>query len=91
MGRQLITLLLLTRNNHNDPIMKSAIIPETYEQWRHCIVVDCGLTLTKAFIDARIAALRDNREHHTQQFVKRYGTQHHQQVLNWFKQAANEI
>lgn len=71
--------------------MKNAIIPETYDEWRHCILVECGLKLTKPFIEKRIAALRNKREHHTQQFVKRYGQSHHQQVLNWFAMAAEEI
>lgn len=71
--------------------MKNVIIPETYDEWRHCIVVECGLKLTKPFIEKRITDLQNNGEHHTQQFIKRYGRQHHQQVLNWFAKAAKEL
>ena len=67
--------------------MKNSIIPETYEEWRHCIIVECGLELTPQYISERISALQNNRDYHTQQFVKRYGKQHLQQVLSWFMQA----
>ena len=67
--------------------MKSPIIPESYEEWRHCIVVECGIELTPLYIEKTISILQDNSEHYTQQFVKKYGSQHHQRVLGWFLQA----
>jgi len=67
--------------------MQSSLIPQTYEEWRHCITVDCGLKLTPSFIEQRISALQNNNEHYTQQFVRKYGQQHHQRVLSWFMQA----
>ncbi len=71
--------------------MKAAIIPENYEQWQHCIVVECGLALTKPFIEQRIIALENSGDHYTQQFVKRYGDSHHQRVLHWFRKAAEQL
>lgn len=67
--------------------METSIIPQNYDEWRHCIVVDCGLELTPSFIEQRIVALKNNSEHYTQQFVRKYGVQYHQQVLSWFEQA----
>jgi len=67
--------------------MKTQIIPENYDQWHHCIVVECGLELTPNFIEQRILALQNNKEHYTRQFVNKYGPQHHQRVLSWFTQA----
>ena len=67
--------------------MKNSIIPETYEEWRHCIIVECGLELTPQYISERISALQNDRDYHTQQFVKLYGQQHLRQVLSWFMQA----
>jgi len=67
--------------------MKTSIIPQNYEEWRHCIIVECGLELSPSFIEQRIAALQNNGEHYTQQFVRKYGAQHHQRVLGWFMQA----
>ena len=69
--------------------MNDSIIPATYDQWRHCIIVDCGLELTDKYIKERIAALENNQGYHTQQFVKLYGEQHLQSVIGWFKQAQN--
>ncbi len=70
--------------------MNASIIPENYEQWQHCIVVECGLALTARFIKERITALEDPKQHYTQQFVRRYGETHHSRVLNWFKRAQSE-
>jgi len=67
--------------------MKESIIPQNYEQWRHCITVECGLELTPNFIETCLSTLQDNKEHYTQQFIRKYGTQHYQRVLGWFKQA----
>jgi len=67
--------------------MESSIIPQTYEEWRHCIIVECGLELTPSFIEQRISALQNKGDYYTQQFVGKYGSQHHQRVLGWFAQA----
>ena len=67
--------------------MKPAIIPENFEEWRHCIVVECGIELTPSYIEKTISMLQDNSEYYTQQFVKKYGLQHHKRVLGWFLQA----
>lgn len=66
------------------------MIPSTYADWRRCIERDCGLPLTPDFIAARIADLRDAGSHHTQQFLRRYGPEHHARVLGWFTQAEAE-
>ena len=67
--------------------MQKSIIPQNYEEWRHCIVVECGLELNPGFIEERIALLQDNRDYYTQQFVRLYGQQHYQKTLGWFMQA----
>jgi len=67
--------------------MKEPITPNTYEEWRHCIIVECGLELTPDYISERISALQNNGDYYTQQFVKLYGQEHHQKVLAWFAQA----
>lgn len=67
--------------------MTSSIIPQHYEEWRHCIIVECGLELTPTFIEKRIVSLQDESEHSTKQFIRLYGIEHHQAVLGWFMQA----
>lgn len=71
--------------------MSDQPVPTTYAAWRHCIEVDCGLTLSAAYIAERIAALNSTREHHTQQFIRRWGEAHRQRVIAWFHQAAREL
>ena len=71
--------------------MENSIIPQSYEAWHHCIVVECGLELTPNFIEERIAALQDNSNYYTQQFVRLYGKKHLQKVLGWFVQAQNGL
>jgi hypothetical protein len=68
--------------------MQQSIMPNTFDQWRHCIHVDCGIELTKDYIASRIASLNNEKEHYTQQFIKLYGRSHWQQTLAWFEQAS---
>jgi len=62
--------------------MKTSIIPQNYEERRHCIAVERGLELSANFIEQRISALQDNSQH-----CSKYGSQHHQRVLGWFMRA----
>jgi len=63
----------------------------TYEDWKRCITVDCGIELTSDFIDKRLTALNDLDNYHTQKFKKNYGAKHLKQVIGWFKQAKGEL
>lgn len=63
------------------------MIPRTYDEWRHCIEVDCGLQLTPAFIAERIAELANTEHERTRQYVRLYGEAHRQRVIEWFEQA----
>ncbi|WP_115540169.1 hypothetical protein [Xanthomonas campestris] len=64
--------------------------PRHYADWRHCIEVDCNQLLTRDFIAQRLTNLRDPHDHHTQQFLRRWGQPHHQQVIHWFECARME-
>lgn len=63
------------------------MIPQSYQEWHHTITVKCGLALTEPFIKSRIAALKDDSDSHTQQFVKLYGRDYLDTVIGWFTQA----
>lgn len=65
-------------------------IPQTYEEWRHCITVICGQPLTAPFIEARIAALNTPGDHMTARFVALYGEPQRVKTLAWFEQARHE-
>lgn len=71
--------------------MENAIIPHNYEAWHHCITVDCGLELTPEFIKERITSLQDDKDFRTQQFIKLYGQQHRENILNWLQQAQSTL
>lgn len=67
-----------------------AVIPATYEEWRHCITVLCGMTLTPEYIQQRLRALRNPSDRMTARFREVYGDEHLNHVIGWFEQAAAE-
>ena len=70
--------------------MTSPLIPQSYQEWVHCITVECGLQLDSQFIAARIGALSNEKSEHTRQFIQLYGRSHHTRILGWFRQAGQE-
>jgi len=67
--------------------MNSQVLPKNYQEWKHCITVECGIELTPSYISQRLSALNNKKDHHTQNFVKLYGESHLQSVIDWFNQA----
>ncbi len=64
--------------------------PRTYDEWRRCITVDCGIALTPSFIDERLLALRDPSDANTDQFIEQYGERYLALVIEWFEHARSE-
>ncbi|WP_333835223.1 hypothetical protein [Rubrimonas sp.] len=64
---------------------------ETYEDWKTCITVDCGIPLTRAFCVERLAELRDAEAYPTLRFVNTWGDAHRRRVIEWFERAAAEL
>lgn len=69
----------------------SALFPQSYLEWRHCIEVDCAIVLTPQFVSARLQALRKVQGEEVRRFVGLYGERHWQAVLAWFAQAQSEL
>ena len=65
--------------------------PQNYEQWRHCITVECGIPLTPAFVAERLAVWRNEQLQETQRFRKLFGDEYWQAVIVWFEQAEREV
>ena len=65
--------------------------PENYEEWKQCITVDCGIPLTVAYTEERIAALQDPKVHSTKRFTELFGEAYLARVIGWFEQAQNEL
>jgi hypothetical protein len=59
--------------------------PRTFEEWRTCIVEDCGINLTKDFAKKRLTVYQDSENKETQTFVSLYGKQHLNNIVYWFK------
>ncbi|MGG7055676.1 hypothetical protein [Nitrosomonas sp. ANs5] len=68
----------------------STHIPETFDEWRHCIEQECRIVLTKEYIEQRLAILRELNHEETQRFIRHYGEHHWQQVVRWFERAQNQ-
>lgn len=67
------------------------VIPTTYQEWEHCITVECGIPLTAEYVAQRIEALQNMRDHHTQRFIERWGQEHHTRTLAWFREAEERL
>ena len=65
------------------------MIPQTYEQWYNCITIDCQISLTKAFAQARLAVYENPNNAETKRFIKLYGETHLHDIISWFKQYEN--
>lgn len=61
------------------------MIPQTFEQWRSCIVNDCKINLTADFARERLLVLQNTENTKTRKFVQLYGEQHFQNVIQWFE------
>lgn len=67
------------------------MIPQSYEQWRHCITVECGIALTPAYVSERLQTWRNEAADETQRFRRLYGDRHWRAVRGWFESAAREL
>ena len=71
--------------------MMSSPFPQTYEQWRHCITVECSIPLTMEFVTRRLAVWRDETSAETARFRRLYGDAHWQAVIGWFEHAEHQL
>ena len=62
------------------------MIPQTFNDWKNCIVNDCKINLTREFATQRLAVYHDNKNIETQKFISLYGQQHLLNVIQWLKQ-----
>lgn len=65
-------------------------LPNSYAEWHHCITVGCGIALTPAYIEARIAELKRPNAAETRRFSELYGEAHLGRVVGWFERAGRE-
>lgn len=63
---------------------------QSYSEWREALTVRCGIHLTGAYARERIAALKNDRDPATVDFVRCYGEDYRNQVMAWFQRAERE-
>lgn len=61
------------------------MIPQSFEQWKHCIENECKIKLTKAFALQRLAVYQNREAPETQKFISVFGEQHLENVIKWFQ------
>lgn len=71
--------------------MSDVHIPQTYEEWRHCITLTCRQPITGPYVEERIKALNSATDHMTVRFVQLYGEAQRLKTLEWFKRAQHEL
>lgn len=64
--------------------------PKNYEEWKHCITVNCGIALTTSYLQKRLDELQDEAYENTKQFARLYGQEYQQQIIAWFSRALSE-
>jgi len=62
------------------------MIPHTFEEWKHCIVNDCKIKLTKEFAQKRLSVYTDKNNPETKKFIQLYGPEHMNNIIHWLKQ-----
>jgi len=62
------------------------MIPYTFEQWKNCIVNDCKINLTAEFARKRLSVYENKQNPETLKFIKLYGKEHLQNVIQWLQQ-----
>ncbi len=67
--------------------MLTSPFPQNFEQWRHCITVECGIPLTPDFVRERLRVWRNPELEETARFRRLYGDAHWRAVKAWFEQA----
>lgn len=62
------------------------MIPQNFKEWYNCITKGCKIELTKTFAKERLNVYQNNENPETQKFLKLYGQQHLNNIINWYKQ-----
>ncbi len=68
-----------------------AELPKTYDKWKYCITVKCGIAVTQDYINERLRAWSTMNDHATAKFVEMWESEHHPKTISWFQQAASEF
>lgn len=71
--------------------MMTSSFPQNFNEWKHCITVERGVTLSASFIAQRLLVWRDESHEETRRFRQRFGDNYWHSVIGWFTQAEEEF
>lgn len=66
------------------------MIPQTFTDWKNCIVNDCKIKLTMEYAEQRLSIYQNTDNEETKKFISLYGSQHHSNIINWFNKVIND-
>jgi hypothetical protein len=64
---------------------------QSYEEWKKRIVLTIGHELNREYIHARLQILQNGEHKETQKFIRVYGLEYTNRIIDYFKQALYEI
>lgn len=67
------------------------MIPQTFEEWKYCITVDCRIELTKNFASERLSVLQSKENKETQKLIELYGEHHLNNLIEWFEKVQYDV
>ena len=71
--------------------MMTSPFPQNFNEWKYCITVECGITLSASFIAQRLLVWKDENHEETRRFRQRFGDNYWRSVIGWFTQAEEEF
>ena len=71
--------------------MMTSPFPQNFNEWKYCITVECGITLSASFISQRLLVWRDESHEETRRFRQRFGDNYWHSVIGWFTQAEEKF
>lgn len=71
--------------------MSNDITLVSYDDWKHCITVKCGINLTMNFLNNRLEELQNKKHPKTIQFAKCYGDEHVKTIINHLERAIQDL
>ncbi len=65
--------------------------PTTYDEWKDCITIKCGIELTPNYVRERLDELADKKNFKTSKLIEFWGEPHYRDIVTWFQTAAEEL
>lgn len=64
------------------------MIARNFDDWKNCIIHDCGIDLTPAFAEKRLRVYENTSHPETRKFIELYGQNHLNNIIHWLKKIA---